>query len=468
MNIHAGIGSNGGPPIETWELPPAFAPMVLPRRFKVTWGGRGSAKSWTYAQLIVGLMYSYPLKVLCAREYQNSIGESVHALLKAQITRMGLDPWFHVTNNTITSHVGAEVVYRGLHNNVSQIKSLEGIDICWVEEAHSTTDDSWKYLIPTIRRSRREELEEKRRRGRPITQMEEFLARLMPDSEIWVSFNQHDDKDPTYVRFVTNPPPNAWVLPVTYEDNPYLTGPLREEMEYHRLNDPETFDWIWGTQTRRIGSAVIFQGRWVEEEFDDPDPRLRTEFRYGLDFGYSTDPTACVRSWITGPEGGAQDLWISHEAFGLGVELDDVPALLGGGRSVYDERSWVGMPGMRWNSDTEQGGSDWPIYADSSQPQQISYLARKGFRVVGADKWPGSVEDGLAHLKRFRRIHIHQRCKNMLREARLYSYKTDRLTGEVLPVIVDKHNHGWDAERYALSGYIQRAGGLGLWARLAG
>jgi len=137
-------------------------------------------------------------------------------------------------------------------------------------------------------------------------------------------------------------------------------------------------------------------------------------------------------------------LWIEYESFGVGVEIDETPAL-------FDD-----VPGAR----------SWPIYADSARPETISYLRRQQFNIMPADKWPGCEEDGIAHLRGFKVIHIHQRCKHMQQEARLYSYKLDRVTGEVLPILIDKNNHGWDATRYSLNGYIQHRGGLGVWERL--
>ena len=114
------------------------------------------------------------------------------------------------------------------------------------------------------------------------------------------------------------------------------------------------------------------------------------------------------------------------------------------------------------------GARDWPIKADGARPETISYLHRQGFTISAAEKWPGSVEDGIAHLKGFKRIVLHERCKHMDEERRLYRYKVDPKTQQVLPVVIDKHNHGWDAIRYSLDGYIQRRGAAGVWARLAG
>ena len=149
---------------------------------------------------------------------------------------------------------------------------------------------------------------------------------------------------------------------------------------------------------------------------------------------------AHVRSFI-------QDdcLFIDAEAFGHGIEIDETPQLFD---SIPTSRSW-------------------PIKADAARPETISYMRRKGFNIEPAEKWPGSVEDGIAHLKGFKRIVIHERCKHMQEERRLYSYKVDKITNQVLPVIVDKWNHGFDAVRYSLDQYIQRRGGLGVWAQLA-
>ena len=124
---------------------------------------------------------------------------------------------------------------------------------------------------------------------------------------------------------------------------------------------------------------------------------------------------------------------------------------------VSDESTYPGIPGAR----------EWPIKGDNSRPETISFLRRQGFNIDAADKWQGSVEDGITHLRGFEEIIIHERCKHTAAEARLYSYKVDKLTREILPVIVDKHNHCWDAIRYSLDGYIQARGGLGVWQRLA-
>lgn len=409
--------------------PWAFRDLWSPARWKVFWGGRGSGKSWQIARYLLAQTLGDGGLNLCTREFQTSIGDSVHAVIARQIDLLGYQDWFDVGKVEINCRVNdGRFIFAGLHHNADQIKSKEGIRRAWVEEAHSTADDSWKYLIPTIREA---------------------------DSEIIVSFNQHDEQDPTYQRLVAHPPEGAIVRPVTWRDNPHFPKVLDDERRYMLATDPDAYDWVWGTTCRRIGSAVVFRGGYEVAPFAEPDHGVRP--RYGLDFGFASDPTFLVRFYITTEKDG-DHLWVTHEAVGYGVELDDIPALLGGGTSQDGERVWEGVPGVH----------KWPIKADGSRPETISYLRRKGFNVAAAVKWPGSVEDGVAHIKRYRRIHIHERCIHLAREARLYSYKTDPRNGDVLPVILDKHNHGWDGVRYGLDGEIQHAGGLGVWAKLGG
>lgn len=391
------------------DLPEPFECLLGDSRYVVLKGGRGGAKSWTIARVLVLLAAASPMRILCAREYQSSIADSVHRLLQDQIWNLGLQRRFKITESAITSNTGSLFIFKGLRKSIQEIKSLEGVDLCWIEEAQSVSNESWDILIPTIRKQ---------------------------GSRIWISFNPGEETDPTYQRFVVKPPPDAIVQTVNWEDNPWFPETLDSERRYLQSIDQEAYDHIWGGHPRTITDAVIFGNRTSVEGFETP-PDAR--FFYGADWGFAADPTALVRSFIQGNK-----LFIDQEQFGFGVEIDELPQL-------FDA-----MPGTR----------AWPIKADGARPETISYMRRAGFNISAADKWPGSVEDGIAHLKGFEQIVIHERCKNMQQERRLYRYKVDPKTGEILPVIVDKHNHGWDAERYALDGYIQRRGGMGVWAKL--
>ncbi|WP_283149001.1 PBSX family phage terminase large subunit [Silvimonas soli] len=396
------------------EFAPKFAPLFKPKRYKVFHGGRGGAKSWEIARALVLLASCKKLRILCAREVQNTIKDSVHKLLKDQIESLGLLPWFTITDTSIKSTTGSEFIFKGLRYDVQGVKSTEGIDICWVEEAQTVSADSWEVLIPTIRKE---------------------------GSEIWISFNPKEEVDPTYQRFVLNPPDDSVVVEVNYCDNPWFPEVLRKEMEYCKRVDFDAYEHIWLGKPRKISAAVIFSGRYRVDAFPD-DLWIKAErLFFGADFGFAQDPSTLIRCFIL-----ENKLYIEHEAYGVGVELDEM-------HQLYDS-----VPSSR----------DWPIKGDNSRPETISYMHRQGFSISAADKWPGCVEDGITHLRGFEEIIIHERCKHTADEARLYSYKVDKQTNEVLPIIVDKHNHCWDAIRYALDGYIQARGGAGLWARLAG
>ena len=189
--------------------------------------------------------------------------------------------------------------------------------------------------------------------------------------------------------------------------------------------DPEAYQHVWEGFCRQVSDAVIFRGRYEVSTFDTyPDAR----FYYGMDFGFSQDPQALVRCWIKD-----NILYIDQEAYGLGVELDDL--------AEFIER----VP----------GASEWPIKADNSRPETISHARRRGFNMTAAQKWSGCVEDGIAVMKGFEKIVIHERCKHVAEEFRLYSYKVDKQTNDILPKIEDKHNHCIDAIRYSLDGVIK-------------
>lgn len=394
-------------------LPAKFQPLFKPYRYKTFHGGRGGAKSWAVAEALVIRAYGEPLRILCTREVQNTIRDSVHKLLVDTIERLGLGRWFHITDKSIRSHAGAEFIFKGFRGDLNGIKSMEGIDVAWVEEAQTVSSRSWEVLIPTIRKE---------------------------GSEIWVTFNPNQEDDPTYRRFVVNPPPNSITVEVNYYDNPWFPDVLRDEMEYMKRVDFEAYEHIWLGKTRTITEAVIFGGKYIVESFDDNLWMQADRLFFGADFGFANDAATLIRSFELN-----NCLYVEYEAYGIGIEIDEMPEFY---RSV-------------------PGSDDWPIRGDSSRPETISYLSRHGFNIDGADKWPGSVEDGIAHLRGFEKIIIHPRCVHTAQEARLYSYKVDKQTEDVLPIVVDKHNHCWDAIRYSLDGYIQARGNVKIWERLA-
>lgn len=411
-------------------------------RYKVYWGGRGSAKSWAFAEALIRMAAVLPIRVLCVREFQSSIKDSSHRILKDTITRLGMDAWFKVTQEGITSRSGAEFLFKGMHNNEQGIRSTEGVDICWVEEASSLSDGSWRVLIPTIRK---------------------------PGSEFWVSFNMNEERDATYQRLVAYQPKvdqdlmrqggyEVWsiVHKINYDENPYFPAVLRVEMESDRERDYHLYEHIWLGMPLRISNAIIFSGKYTVRDFPEDLWKKADRLMFGADHGFAQDPATLIRffplerhRWPD-EDKDHRRLFIEYEAWGTGVELDELP-------EFYDS-----VPGSR----------DWPIKADCARPETNSHLARKGFAISGAEKWEGCVKDGITHLKGFEQIVIHPRCVRTAEEARLYRYKVDQKQLDeygqplVLPIIVDKHNHCWDGIRYGLDGYIQRSGAIGLWERL--
>lgn len=392
------------------DLPEKLGFLFEPHRYKVAHGGRGGTKSWGFARALLILAAQRKLRILCAREIQNSLQESVHKLLSDQSYAVGLGSFYGVQKASIRGANGSQFIFAGLRTDPHKIKSMEGIDIAWVEEAEKVSEESWKLLIPTIRK---------------------------PNSEIWVSFNPNEDTDPTYKRFVLKPPPDAFVQEIGWQDNPWFPEELRREKDYLYSIDPEAAEHVWGGKTRNMSDAQVLRGRYRVEAFE---PSKSWDGPYlGADWGFATDPSTLVLVWV---DASTRTLYIEHEAYGIGVEIDETPKL-------FD----AGVPGCR----------KFTIRADSARPETISWMQRNGFdRMVAAVKGPGSVEDGTEHLRSYAAIVIHPRCKHAAEEARLWSFKTDRLTGDVLPVLVDKHNHIWDAVRYALEPIIRTLPGAGF------
>lgn len=389
--------------------------------YKVYWGGRGSAKSWAFAEALIRKAAASPIRILCCREHQNTIKDSSHKLLKDTIERLGLDAWFTVTKDSITSKAGAEFMFKGLYNNEEGIKSTEGVDICWVEEAQTVTAGSWRTLIPTIRHD---------------------------DSEIWVSYNLINEEDATHQMFVVRGRTGAIVHKINYDSNPYFSGKLRQDMEDDKRTDYHLYEHIWLGMPLKVSNAIILSGKYVVEEFDDKLWTQADRRRIGMDFGFAQDPQAVISFFVL-----EDVLYIERESYGTGVELDDIKTV---------------------TEDDVPEAADWPIKADNARPETISYLRRNaGWAISGAEKWDGCVKDGITHLRRYKRIVIHPRCVNTAREARLWSYKVDKKQVDergqpvVLPIPVDKFNHCWDAVRYGLDGEIQRSGSAAQWERLA-
>jgi len=213
------------------DFPEKLGFLFEPKRYKILYGGRGSAKSWSVARALIALSMKSPIRVLCARELQNSISDSVIALLADQIKAMGAADLFDIQRTAIYGKNGSEFSFVGLKHNVTSIKSFEGVDICWVEEGQAVSKSSWETLIPTIRK---------------------------PNSEIWVTFNPDLDTDETYKRFVVSPPNNAFVVKVNHSDNPWFPDVLKDELEQLKAKDMDSYLNVWEGHTRQMLDGAVY------------------------------------------------------------------------------------------------------------------------------------------------------------------------------------------------------------------
>ena len=275
------------------QLPNKLRFLFKPSRYKVAYGGRGGAKSWGFARALIAIAGDERKRILCTREYQNSIQESVHRLITDQIEIMGLLDKFTITQTSITCINGSEFIFAGLKNDPQKIKSTEGVDIVWVEEAQKVSNNSWEILIPTIRQA---------------------------GSEIWVSYNPDEEHDPTHVRFVLNTPPNAVVVKIGWQDNPWFPAELEAERQYLLKTDPEAYENIWEGETRRhsqgayYGKLIIAATKENRITTVPPDPALLTHTFWDLGISDYT----CI--WFTQFAGQEIHLIDYHEMSGEGLE----------------------------------------------------------------------------------------------------------------------------------------------------
>lgn len=309
-----------------------------------------------------------------------------------------MEQYFSTKTATIECINGSAFIFKGLAHNIESVKSTEGIDICWVEEADKVSQNSWDILIPTIRKK---------------------------DSKIIATFNPTFDDDPAYSMFVLNQPPEAIVQKVNYNDNPHFPDVLRKEMEHMRATDYEKYLHVWEGDLRTISDAQIFKGKYVVQDFSSEGVEA---FKVGMDFGFAKDPSTVIRCFIRDA-----NLYIDREAYGHGIEIPDLAHLI---NAVVPNRFYK-------------------IYADCARPETISFIKGLGYNILGAPKWSGSILDGIEFIRSFQKVVIHPSCKHTIEEFKRYSFKIDKRTNEVLPIPIDDFNHLQDSLRYSLSDLIK-------------
>lgn len=375
------------------DTPRWFIPLLKPARYKGIWGGRGSGKSHAVAEYIIEQSVLGKCDVVCIREVQKSLQQSVKRLLETKIESLDVGSYFDVQHDRILSKHGGTIIFQGMANHTADsIKSLEGFDIAWFEEAQSCSQRSLDLLRPTMRKE---------------------------SSEMIFTWNPRYEDDPIdrLLRGV-QPPPDATVVRVNYQDNPWFPSVLKDEMNYDMKRDMEKYQHVWLGEYVKNTESRVFKN-WHIEEFEAPDDAV---LRFGADWGFAVDPTVLVRCFIVG-----RTLYIDHEAYMVGCEIPNTPEL------------FMSVP----------EAEKWPIIADSARPETISYMKNHGFpKILPAVKGPKSLEEGIEWLKSFD-IVVHPRCEHAIQELTMYSYKTDPLTGQVLPLLADKDNHVIDAVRYA-------------------
>ncbi len=377
-------------------------PLLKPKRYKGAKGGRGSGKSHFFGEALVEAMVINPnTSVVCIREIQKSLKFSAKRLIEEKIESMGVSSLFTITQSEIRATKGKGVIlFQGMQDHTADsIKSLEGFNIAWVEEAQTLSKKSLQLLRPTIRAE---------------------------GSEIWFSWNPERNTDPVDVFFQT-PEPGMVLVHVNSEQNPFLPETLKNERDSDRIRlSPEDYDHIWNGGYNEKSEALVFKDKF---EIDYFEPQTQWTRLQGLDWGFSQDPTAgvCIFTY-------ENNLYIRYEAGKVGLELDDTASFILNHIPEFEK---------------------FTIRADNARPESISHVRRKGLpKIKGEPKL--KIEEGINFIRNFNKIIIHPDCKETIKEFSLYSYKIDKRSGDILPVIVDNNNHYIDAIRYALYPLISK------------
>lgn len=394
------------------QTPKWGVPFLHPMRYKGLKGGRGSGKSHFFAEMIVEALILNPsLDIVCLREIQRSLKFSAKKLIEDKIQAFNVGSMFRpleteIRRVDIAGRTTGRIIFQGMQDHTADsIKSLEGFNIAWFEEASRMSQRSLDLLRPTIREE---------------------------GSEIWFSWNPDQETDPIEKFLVAKERERVIVAHVNYTDNIFLPEVMRQEARDWQKDDPETFGHVWMGDYNTKSDDQVLHGCWAVEAFEVEEGWNGPY--YGADWGFSTDPNTVVECWF---DEKSNRLYIRRELWALHVEIEDTPGF------------FARMPGIR----------DYTIRADNARPEMISYVQRNSEgcpKIIPAEKWPGSVEDGISRLRSFAQIVIHEDCPKTALEARLYKYKRDRLTDDILPDLIDKHNHCIDAIRYAIEPLTKR------------
>jgi len=389
------------------HYPEKFIPLFDPTNRKpyvVAYGGRGSGKSESVARYCIGRAIEKPTLTLCARESQNSLTDSVHALLSEIIKSHNLESIFTIERDKIFNKFnGSKFIFKGMRQDAGHLRSMTGVDIVWIEEAQYIGRAGFTSLDDTIRKD---------------------------GSQIIMVLNPRYADDPIYQDFVATKREDTLKININILDNKFATAISKAKAQRMKSTDYDQYRHVYEGELKEASDSLIFKGKYEVKEF--PEPLANTIFYHGADWGFSQDPNAIVRAWIDTNN----NLMVDYAVFGHQTEIEDLPKL------------FETIPGIR----------NHEVRADNARPETISFMVSKGFRVVSCDKGKGSIEDGIERLRGFNKIIIHPRCTELADEFRNYSYKIDNRTQKITTAIRDDYNHGIDALRYAteniLDGYI--------------
>jgi len=387
-----------------YSLPPKLEPVEkTPARIKCVYGGRGSGKSWGVARLLLDFGFRSRIRVLCAREIQRTISESVHQLLRDQIAELGLSDFYTVTDTAIRGANGTEFYFAGLRSqDAHKLKSYEGVDVCWVEEAQVVSKRSWDILLPTIRK---------------------------PLSEIWITFNPELDTDETYMRFVRNKRPDSVVIKLNYTDNPWFPEVLEKERLELLARDPDAYKNVWEGECRSAVEGAIYakevaqlyeQGRVRPVPYD---PLLPVHSVWDLGWNDQTSIILVQRASEIRIVGYIED---SHRTLAEYVaQLQALPYVWGDDWLPHDGRA----------KDFKSGKS----------AEEMMRAMRRSPRIVeNLD-----IESGIKAARMvFPRVYIDPSAERLLHCLKRYRRTINAATNEPGPPLHDEHSHAADAFRY--------------------
>lgn len=401
-----------------------LAPKLVPvfdgeSRYRSSWGGRGSSKTRGFALMTAVDGYRLGRSgisgiMLCGREHLNSLDESSMAEVKEAInSETWLQNYYEIGEKFIRSKDGRiNYAFTGLRHNLAGVKSKARILRAWIDEAEGVGENAWRTLIPTVR-----------------DQGDWW------QSEIWATWNPEQENSSTNRRMRLEHAKSWKGVELNWRDNPWFPEVLEMERQEDYENRPDIYDHVWEGGYLTITDAQVFRNKYTIERFE-PEKDWAGPY-FGLDFGFAQDPTAATQSYING-----KTLFIRRDFAQVALELDHTA------QTLANAIPQIAM---------------YTIKADRARPESISYLARHGLpQIIAAKKWKGSVEDGVEFLKSFDQIVIHPEATETVKEFKLYSYKTDRLSGDIMPTIIDANNHCIDSLRYALDPLIRQKGKMRL------